>query len=236
MSKTNTATATGLVAGYGTTEVLGPLNLTLKPGVTALMGRNGSGKTTLMRTLCGTIPPLDGTCEVLGAVVADGASVRSKVGYLGHASALASALTVEQNLRFWADITSTYPDAASVPTEELISQFDLDALLSKKVSSLSRGQRQRVDLARLAMTDPTFIVLDEPLSGLDPVYAAQTRDLLSEWGETRTVLYSTHSVPEALHLAQHYLVVSGRQLIDLGADAHRPVSEAEILAVLEDTP
>ena len=182
MSATDTANVSGIVAGYGDTEVLGPVDLSLRLGVTALLGRNGSGKTTLMRTLCGIIPALSGTCTVLGSAVADGAAVRSRVGYLGHESALASALTVEENLRFWADITSTYPDATVVSAEELVERFDLASLMSKKVSSLSRGQRQRVDLARLAMTDPEFIVLDEPLTGLDPVYAAQTRALLSEWG------------------------------------------------------
>lgn len=232
MSAIDTASVSGLVAGYGDTEVLGPVDLSLRPGVTALLGRNGSGKTTLMRTLCGIIPALSGTCTVLASVVADGAEVRSRVGYLGHESALASALTVEENLRFWADITSTYPGATVIPAEELVERFDLASLMSKKVSSLSRGQRQRVDLARLAMTDPEFIVLDEPLTGLDPVYAAQTRALLSDWGETRTVLYSTHSVPEALELAQHFLIVQGRDLIELDCD-REAVTEATILDVLE---
>lgn len=232
MTSATSATVSGLVAGYGDTEVLGPVDLALQPGVTALLGRNGSGKTTLMRTLCGIIPALDGDCQVLGETVADGAAVRSQVGYLGHESALANALTVEQNLRFWADIASTYPRATVVPAEELAERFDLTVLLDKKVSSLSRGQRQRVDLSRLAMTAPEFIVLDEPLTGLDPVYAAQTRALLSEWGETRTVLYSTHSVPEALELAQHFLIVQGRNLIELDCD-REAVTESTILDVLE---
>lgn len=235
MSVTDTANVSNLVVGYGATEVLGPVNLSLRPGVTALLGRNGSGKTTLMRTLCGIIPALNGTCSVLGSEVADGAAVRSRVGYLGHESALATVLTVEQNLRFWADITGTYPGVTVVPTQELDERFDLGGLMGKKVSSLSRGQRQRVDLARLAMTDPEFLVLDEPLTGLDPVYAAQTRALLSSWGETRTVLYSTHSVPEALELAQHFLIVSGRELVELNTSDHEDVTEAAILEVLEAT-
>ena len=232
MSLTDTTNVSGLVAGYGDTEVLGPVDLSLRPGVTALLGRNGSGKTTLMRTLCGIIPALSGTCTVLGSPVADGAAIRSSVGYLGHDSALASALTVDENLRFWADITSTYPDATVIPTEELVERFDLADLLNKKVSSLSRGQRQRVDLARLAMTDPEFLVLDEPLTGLDPVYAAQTRSLLTTWGKERTVLYSTHSVPEALELAQHFLIVQGRDLVELDCDRDA-MTETTILDVLE---
>lgn len=236
MTTTDTANVTGLVAGYGDNEVLGPVDLSLRPGVTALLGRNGSGKTTFMRTLCGIIPALSGTCTVLGSAVADGAAIRSKVGYLGHDSALATALTVEENLHFWKDITSTYPDAEVVPTEELIARFDLISLLGKKVSSLSRGQRQRVDLARLVMTDPEFLVLDEPLTGLDPVYSAQIRALLTAWGETRTVLYSTHSVPEALELAEHYLIVSGQDVVELDANDSQAVTEAAILNVLEGTP
>ncbi|WFR70982.1 ABC transporter ATP-binding protein [Prescottella defluvii] len=226
------ARASGLVVGYGDTEVLGPVDFDLHPGVTALLGRNGSGKTTLMRTLCGIIPALAGRCTVLGADVEDGAAVRSQVGYLGHESALATALTVDQNLRFWHDIASTYPEVSLIGLDDLIERFDLPSLLTKRVKSLSRGQRQRVDLARLAMTDPQFVVLDEPLSGLDPVYAAQTRNLLRSWGETRTVLYSTHSVPEALELATTHLAVTGKELVALGADGSA-VTETTILDVLE---
>ena len=156
-----TAAVSGLVAGYGEREVLGPVDLTLHPGVTALLGRNGSGKSTLMRTLCGVIPPLRGRCTVLGEAVADGAEVRSRVGYLGHESALAAGLTVTQNLRFWSDITSTAARGTVLPLDELAERFDLGPVMNTKVSALSRGQRQRADLARLAMTDPEFIVLDD---------------------------------------------------------------------------
>lgn len=235
MNAPDTARMSALVAGYGDTDVLGPVDLTLRPGVTALLGRNGSGKTTLMRTLCGIIPVLEGSCTVLGATVADGAAVRSRVGYLGHESALAASLTVDQNLRFWAEVTGTYPDAVVIPPGDLSERFDLGALMSRKVSSLSKGQRQRVDLARLAMTDPDFIVLDEPLSGLDPVYAARTRSLLSSWGESRTVLYSTHSVPEALELAQKFIVITGRKLVELDAADSTGETESAILEVLEAT-
>lgn len=224
-----TAHASDLIVGYGKTAVLSSVNFELRRGVTALLGRNGGGKTTLMRTICGVIPALGGKCTVLGAQVADGAAVRSRVGYLGHESALASALTVQQNLEFWRDITSTYPGAILAPIAELVERFDLSPLLSKRVKSLSRGQQQRADLARLAMTDPAFVVLDEPLTGLDPVYAARTRELLRTWGETRTVLYSTHSVPEALELARNHLAVTGTSLVALGAD----VTESMILDVLE---
>lgn len=231
---TASAEISQLVVGYDDTPVLGPVNFKLHPGVTALLGRNGSGKTTLMRTLCGIIPALEGRCRVLGSSVEDGAPVRSKVGYLGHESALATALTVEQNLSFWSDIARSYPEATVIASDDLVEHFDLSALLTQKVKKLSRGQRQRVDLARLAMTDPRFVVLDEPLSGLDPVYAAQTRDLLRTWGETRTVLYSTHSVPEALEVARNYLTISGFGLVELGAGG-TPVTEAAILSALEAT-
>lgn len=232
MMTASTSSAARLIVGYAETEVLGPVDFSLRPGITALLGRNGAGKTTLMRTLCGIIPPLGGTCAVLGEPVSDGAAVRSRVGYLGHESALASSLTVRQNLEFWSTVTRTYPDAVSVSVDRLVREFDLAALLERKASALSRGQRQRVDLARLAMTEPRFVVLDEPLTGLDPVYAARTRALLSAWGEGRTVLYSTHSVPEALTLARRFLVLGARGLVELDSE-REPVSEARILRLLE---
>jgi ABC-2 type transport system ATP-binding protein len=232
----HSAAVNDLTVGY-TDTILGPVDFSLHPGVTALLGRNGSGKTTLMRTLCGIIPPLGGRCLIHGSEIQDGSPVRSRIGYLGHDSALASRLTVQENLRFWESVTSTYPDVTLLGTGELADRFDLGDLLEKKVTQLSRGQRQRVDLARLAMTDPQFIVLDEPLTGLDPVYAARTRELLRGWGRERTVLYSTHSVPEALELAERFLVISGTQLVTVGADGDGPeVTEQMILNALEATP
>lgn len=233
----DSARATELRVGYGNNEVLGPVDFALHPGVTALLGRNGSGKTTLMRTLCGIIPALGGATTVLGSEVSDGSPVRTRIGYLGHESALAAALTVQENLRFWESVTATYPDVTLLSTAELVDRFDLVDLMGKKVTQLSRGQRQRVDLARLAMTDPHFVVLDEPLTGLDPVYAARTRELLRGWGEQRTVLYSTHSIPEALELAARFLVISGTRLVSISADSEgTEVTEQMILDALEEAP
>lgn len=225
------AEAQGLVVGYDS-AVVGPIDVRLGPGVTALLGRNGAGKTTLMRTLCGVIPALSGRCAVFGMEVTDGAAVRSRVGYLGHELALARELTAGQNLEFWRQVWESVPDSKLVDNDELIERFDLSAILGQRVRSLSRGQRQRVEMARLAMTDPDFVVLDEPLTGLDPVYAAQTRELLREWGQRRTVLYSTHSVPEALELADRFLLVRGTGLLDLGQDGQE-VTEQAILNHLE---
>lgn len=225
------AEAHALVVGYDR-AVVGPIDVRLGPGITALLGRNGAGKTTLMRTLCGVIPAIAGRCEVFGVEVTDGAAVRSRVGYLGHELALARELTVEQNLTFWRGVWESVPRSELIDHDELVDRFDLAAVLGQRVRSLSRGQRQRVEMARLAMTDPDFVVLDEPLTGLDPVYAAQIRGLLREWGKTRTVLYSTHSVPEALELADRFLLVRGTELIALGHD-DGDVTEQAILDHLE---
>lgn len=224
--------ATDLVAGYGDQPILGPTSFTIHTGVTALLGRNGGGKTTLMRTLCGIIPPLGGQCTVMGEPVTAASPVRASVGYLGHQLALASGVTVAQNLDFWQAVASTYPGVNLMPLEELITQFDLASMLDRKVGTLSRGQQQRVDLARLAMTNPRFIVLDEPLTGLDPVYAAQIRDGISQWGSTCAVLYSTHSVPEALALATSLLIIQGATLHVVDR-RYQPISEQQILDLLE---
>ncbi|WP_271984106.1 ABC transporter ATP-binding protein [Pseudoclavibacter terrae] len=227
-----TAIADGLVVGYGTTPVLDPVDVRIGVGVTALLGRNGGGKTTLMRTICGIIPALSGTISVLGEIVADGAAVRTRVGYLGHELAVARALTVQQNLMFWRDISRASARARMRGIDEIVAQFELRPILHRRVASLSRGQCQRVELARMSMSDPEFVVLDEPLTGLDPLFASQVRSLLRSWGETRTVLYSTHSVPEALALADRFLVVRGRSVVELGGDGFA-VSEQTILRHLQ---
>ncbi|MEV4926377.1 ABC transporter ATP-binding protein [Streptomyces roseoverticillatus] len=204
-----------VVAGYRRRAVTASLDLTLTRGVHVLLGRNGAGKTTLMRTLAGILPPLSGRVRIGGADLAEDPAAKRRIGLLSHRAALAPQLTVRDNLDFWATVQGLPRGERARRVADAAGRFDITALLDRRTARLSRGQLQRADLARLLLTDPQVLLLDEPLTGLDPVSAGATRELVRGWAADRTVLYSTHSVPEALTLASGILVLKDGALTRL---------------------
>lgn len=210
-----------LVVGYQQ-PLLGPISLRLGAGIHILLGKNGSGKTTLMRTIAGILPPLAGTVSFIP---------QRQVGYLGHHAALSEGLSAEQNLRFWQRVTQLYTEPTNL--ESLSQEFELQELLPKRIRQLSRGQRQRTDLARIGMTRPNVLLLDEPLTGLDPLQARYVRQKMREWAENAPLIYSTHSLPEALEMSSSFLVVSRGTVKQLQTSGSHP--EAELMQALEES-
>ncbi|MFF1378808.1 ABC transporter ATP-binding protein [Streptomyces sp. NPDC058308] len=205
----------GVVAGYRKRPVLGPIDTELTPGVHVLLGRNGAGKTTLMRVLAGILPPLAGRVFLGGADLAAHREAKRAIGVLTHRAALSPQLSVRDNLEFWARVQGLDGARRVARIREAAGRFDIERLLERRTARLSRGQLQRADLARLTLTDPHVLLLDEPMTGLDPVSAGHTRALVRSWGADKTVLYSTHSVPEALTLASQLLILKGGALTAL---------------------
>ncbi|GAA3097005.1 ABC transporter ATP-binding protein [Streptomyces rectiviolaceus] len=207
----------GVVAGYRGRPVIGPIDTELAPGVHVLLGRNGAGKTTLMRVLAGILPPLAGRVLLGGTDLATHREAKRAIGVLTHRAALSPQLSVRDNLEFWARVQGLDRALHTERIRDAAARFDIEGLLGRRTARLSRGQLQRADLARLTLTDPDVLLLDEPMTGLDPVSAEHTRALVRSWGAHKTVLYSTHSVPEAMTLASHLLVLKGGALHGLPA-------------------
>lgn len=214
----------GVRAGYRGAETLGPVDVTLTTGVHALLGRNGAGKTTLMRVMAGILTPLAGRVLVGGADIATHPGRKDTIAYLGHRAAVSQDVTVRQNLEFWAALRHVDPLVRADRLREVHETFTLASLWGRRTGRLSRGQLQRVDLARALLGTPQVLLLDEPMTGLDPVTSALVRDLIRSWARTRTVLYSTHNVPEALSVATDVLVLKDGTLTvrnDLVGDTER---------------
>jgi heme ABC exporter ATP-binding subunit CcmA len=202
--------AAGLLQRFGRHVALGPLDLELPVGGRlAVLGGNGAGKTTLLRVLATAARPAAGRLELLGLDAARQRDrVRGRLGYLGHQVGLYPALTVIENLEFFA----TLHGLGRQDAEAAMALLRLAPLAHLRAERLSRGQQQRLALARAALHRPELLVLDEPDTSLD----AEGRDLLARLFEGRTVVMATHDAALARELCDRAM------LLKAGRDAGNP--------------
>ena len=155
----------GLVQRFGGRVVLGPLQLEVRPEERlAVLGGNGAGKTTLLRILATASRPASGSLELLGLDAARQRDrLRGRLGYLGHQPGLHPALTARETLELFATLQGVDRERVA----ERLDEVGLAALGGERVENLSRGQQQRLALARVVLHDPELLILDEPDASLD---------------------------------------------------------------------
>jgi ABC-type multidrug transport system ATPase subunit len=198
----------GLERRYGERVALAGITVTLPVGATlAVLGPNGAGKSTLLRVLATLLRPHGGRARVLGRALPDeGWAVRGRIGLLGHEAMLYRDLTARENLRYHARLHGV--PAARI--EELLSAAGLELRGDEPIRTLSRGMVQRLAICRAVLHDPELLLLDEPVSHLDPAAVALLEPLLA--GRTRVV--ATHDVAGALEQADVVLGLrAGRQAL-----------------------
>ena len=154
---------------FGSFAALRQVTLDLEPGrCYVLLGENGAGKSTLLRILAGLLRPSHGTVRVFG--VSEPQQVRARIGYMSHAPMLYDELTAEENLRYFR---SLYPGRACLAPAEALRQVGLDPDLNRLLGQYSQGMRQRTSLARVLLSAPELLLLDEPFSNMDVESARQ---------------------------------------------------------------
>ena len=197
-------------AGYGATPVLEDIDLTVAPGeVVAIVGRSGSGKTTLLRLIAGSLAPASGDVRLLGAPPSE-ARRNKRIGFVGQNAQLHPWRTVLENVRLPLEVNPVDVDGGPRP-EDWVARTGLANESRAYPHQLSGGMRQRVALARSLVADPAILLMDEPLSALDELTREDLRlELTRFWGETRSVVYVTHDIAEAVWLADRVGVLSGR--------------------------
>ncbi|MCX8036291.1 MAG: ABC transporter ATP-binding protein, partial [Candidatus Sumerlaeia bacterium] len=190
--------ARSLTKIYGTTTAIAGLTFDLEAGeVLGFLGPNGAGKTTTMRILTCYIQPTEGTAEVAGFDVAtQSAEVRRRIGYLPEGVPLYHDMTVRAYLKFMA-AAKGYPRALRNDyVQSAMEQTGITNVAGRLIGHLSKGYRQRVGLAQAILGDPKVLILDEPTIGLDPAQVHEIRELIKQMAHKRTVILSTHILPE----------------------------------------
>lgn len=204
------------------------------PGITIVFGASGSGKSTLLRCVAGLVRPDRGTITIGARTLFDASGgidvpVSDRhVGFVFQQLALFPHLDVEHNLRY--GLRGTPPGLARERVAGVAASFRIAHLLTRKPSDISGGERQRTALARALVTDPSVLLLDEPLSALDHRTQSHIIEDLRQWNAQRRIpiLYVTHSHREAFALGDRALVLDGGRVVAVGTPQevlHAPASE-----------
>ncbi|MBA0281510.1 ATP-binding cassette domain-containing protein [Stenotrophomonas maltophilia] len=198
---------------FGGRPVLWDLDLCVAPGeIVGIIGANGVGKTTLFRILCHLVPADSGTIT-FGTEADTGSVPYVDIGYLPESRSLFSEVTVGRTLEFWARLRGMSGKHAAKARDVWLERIGLLARTSHRVSSLSKGNLQKLQLAASMLHDPGVLILDEPFSGLDPVNQVAVADLINRAARQGTaVVLSAHHIELLQRLANRILVLRDGQL------------------------
>ncbi|WP_370524142.1 ABC transporter ATP-binding protein [Cellulomonas sp. APG4] len=202
--------ARGVRRSFGAVHAVAGVDLDVRPGaVTALVGPNGSGKTTLLLVLAGLLVPDAGTVSVAGHDPTAGPAARAVTGWMPDSFGTWDSLTAREVLTTVGAAYRLTPEHAEHRAAELLDLVHLRELADSPAHVLSRGQKQRLGLARALVHDPQVLLLDEPASGLDPRSRVDLRELLRELAARgRTVLVSSHVLVELDEMADDAVFIS----------------------------
>jgi len=199
-------------------EALTDLSLQIAEGeVFGFLGHNGAGKSTAIKLFVNLLFPTSGRVTVLGRDVSD-PRVRAQVGYLPENPYLYDHLTAEELLRFGARVSDIGPGAAAEEIDRLLALVDLSHARKRPVRTYSKGMLQRAGLAMALVGNPRVVILDEPMSGLDPLGRHLVANVIRHLrGQGRTVFFSTHILPDVEHLCDRVGIIAGGALQFVGA-------------------
>ena len=204
-----------LTKDYGPVRAVDRVTFNVRKGeVLGFLGPNGAGKSTTMKMLTCFLAPTGGSAKVAGLdVFEQSLEVRKRIGYLPEDTPIYRDLTVLEFLDFVAEVRGMPRDKRTSRIKEIGARCGLSDHAGKLISELSKGYRQRVGLAQAMIHDPDILILDEPTSGLDPNQIVEIRELIKEVGREKTVILSTHILPEVQATCSRMLIISKGKVV-----------------------
>jgi ABC-2 type transport system ATP-binding protein len=209
----------GVTKRYGEVLAVDDMSFEVKPGeILGFLGPNGSGKTTTVRLINGVIFPEKGSISVAGYDTRkSGEAIRARSGVLTETASLYENLTVEQNLRFFAELYGVEEARVGERIGTLLGQFRLEGKRAAKVGTLSTGLKKRTAIAKALIHEPDLLFLDEPTSGLDPEAAREIVEHIRELNFGRaTVFVCTHNLAEAERFCTRFVFLDRGRILESG--------------------
>ena len=202
---------------YGDVLGVSEVSWTVNGGIFGLLGPNGAGKSTLMKMMVGLLAPSRGTVEIFGASPARSPAVRRRLGYCPEHESLYEELTAHQFVTEMAVLAGVPRSEAGDRAAAALDHMGLASAASRSVRGFSKGMRQRTKLAQCIAHDPDLLILDEPLTGVDPVARADICEQIRRMGASgKTVVISSHVLYEIENLTEEILVIYRGQVLAEG--------------------
>ena len=225
--------ADGLVKHYGPVRAVDGVSFRVARGeIVGFLGPNGAGKSTTMRMLTGCLHPDQGRVAIAGhPLESEALAGRARIGYLPEHTPLYREMRVDRYLRFVAALRGLRGARGRAALEAAIGAADLEGMTTRRIRTLSKGYRQRVGLAQALIADPDVLVLDEPTSGLDPAEIVRIRDRIVELAREKTVLLSTHVLPEVEEVCRRAIILRAGRIVADGSLEELAQGQGETLLV-----
>lgn len=210
----------GLSKFYGPVAALADVEFSIPQGAIAgFLGLNGAGKTTALKILAGELLPTSGKVTIDGVdIVASPERMRAQIGFLPERPPLYLEMTVSGFLAHLGQLRGMSRAAVATRLPKVMEQTGLTRLADRTVETLSLGYRKRLGIAQAIIHEPRLVILDEPISGLDPVQIVEMRKLIRSLGGKHTVLISSHILPEVHETCDRLLVLADGKLVAQGTE------------------
>ncbi len=187
-----------------------------KGEIFGFVGPNGAGKTTTFKTILGFVPPTSGRVEIMGKPLGD-VDVKKHIGYLPENPYFYDYLTGEELLRYMGELHGLNGSGLTKRVDELLEKVNMSHAKRVQLRKYSKGMLQRVGVAQALINDPEFLILDEPMSGLDPMGQREIRELILEQKKKgKTILLSSHILSDVEALCDRVGVIIGGRVVKMG--------------------
>ena len=206
---------------YGEISGLNDVSVSVPPGVTGLLGPNGAGKSTFMKLITGQLKPSQGAITVLGQPIWDNPALYFEIGFCPEQDAFYERMTGLEWVTGLVRLNGYTEKEADDIAKAALSSVDLLEASGKKIGAYSKGMRQRVKLAQAIAHDPSLLILDEPLSGMDPLARRKTIRLIKEWARSgKSIIVSSHILHEIESMTSNILLINNGKILAEG-DVHQ---------------
>ncbi len=230
-----------LTKRYGTQNAVDNISFEVKPGeILGFLGPNGAGKTTTMKIITCYMAPTHGDVKVGDySILTEPEKIKKNIGYLPENNPLYTDMQVLDYLEYVARLQGVPESKLQQRIVEMVKVTGLNVEKHKKIGELSKGYRQRVGLAQALIHDPEILILDEPTTGLDPNQIVEIREMIKEIGKEKTVILSTHILPEVEATCDRILIINNGKIVADGTSEslRKQAQGEEILRVkIEEAP